>query len=252
MRCSKCDEKKPEDQFEKYWHSTHQNFYRRRVCRDCISIQKKAYKAKVKEEKRVKSILDAGGKSCSKCNELKLPDEYYTNRTICKVCVREAERIKDEQEREQKRLEQIELGLSTKRVPNKPGDYADELQKQSTYEILTMMGWSYNEEKNLFYKLPLKDDTGRWLVLKGQDDSLIKKRNRVKIKENMTVETLPIISITKHRRKTTPPDEIINKICYDYFIGKETVIQLAKKYNLPDHHIHNTIVLVYQKFEDAV
>ena len=65
-----------------------------------MRIGYKEYKLRVKEENRIKHLLVNGGKKCSVCDELKLPDQYYANRTLCKDCCRFIEREKDRVERE--------------------------------------------------------------------------------------------------------------------------------------------------------
>ena len=254
MVCNKCNIDKP---ITEYFVETKKDTgkqYTKKYCLDCFRAQARNWKArnktKIKTQRRVKNILDAGGKICSKCNTPKHKDEYYINRSKCKECVREEERLKDELARNERIKKQVELGLSTKRVPNKPGDFADELQKQSTIEILTAIGWSYNEQNGIFYKLPLKDYTGRWLKLKGEsDDKLLEHRRRSKIRDTITIDTLPKVSITKNRRHNTPTDEELNQICYEYFIERKTQFEIAYKYGISS--IHPYISLVYQMIDNV-
>ena len=255
MICNKCFIDKPIEEYFKETRKDNGRTYIKKYCLDCFRKQARDWKArnktKIKTQRREKNILDAGGKICIKCNNAKHKEEYYANRTKCKECVREEERLKDALERNERIKKQVEDGISTKRVPNKPGDFADELQKQSTIQILTAIGWSYNEQNGIFYKLPLKDYTGRWLVLKGDvDDKLLKHRKQAKIRDTITKETLPKISITKNRRNNTPTDEELNQICYEYFIEKKTQSEIAYKYGISS--IHPFISLVYQMLEDNV
>jgi hypothetical protein len=255
MICNKCNVDKPLDQYFVETKKDTGKQYRKKYCLDCFREQARNWKARnktiVKTQRRIKNILDAGGKICIKCNTPKHKDEYYINRSKCKECVREEERVKDELARNARIKKQIDAGISTKRVPNKPGDFADDLQKQSSIQILTAIGWSYNEQNGVFYKLPLKDYTGRWLILnEDSNDNLLRKRRRSKIRSKITKQTLPKVSITKNRRKNTPSDEIINQICYEYFIEKKTMLELQIKYKTKT--IHQYICLVYQMLEDNV
>jgi transposase len=50
MICTKCKIDKSEDQYYTYWHSTQQSFRTRKICRDCISLQHKQYKERVKKD----------------------------------------------------------------------------------------------------------------------------------------------------------------------------------------------------------
>lgn len=257
MICNKCGVDKP---LEEYFVETKKDTgkqYRKKYCLDCFRKQARDWKARnktvIKTQRRIKNILDAGGKICSKCNVAKHKDEYYNNRTKCKECVREEERLKDALERNERIKKQIEDGISTKRVPNKPGDFADDLQREGTHKILIAIGWSYNEQNGIYYKLPLKDYTGRWLKLNGSVDTKThEKRKRVKMKNKITIKNLPTVSITRHRRKTTPPDEVLNEICFDYFINGLTITEISNKYNINTNSAHQYISLVYQKLEDNV
>ena len=260
--CNKCNIEKPIDQYYKEirWGKT----YYKKYCMDCWRKQSREWKARNriskqrqeeldKEEQRVKHLLVNGGKYCTKCNELKLPDEYYINRTLCKECVRHIEREKDRVEREQREEERLKLGLSNKRVPARPGDYADELQRTSTFEMMTIMGWSYNPDNDTFYKLPLKDHTGLWLNLKDDGDTrTLNQRKRFLMRRNITIKNLPQVSVDKHRRKSTPTDEVLNDICYDYFINKLSITQISKKYEINTNSAHQYISMVYKIMEDDV
>jgi hypothetical protein len=66
---------------------------------------------RIKEEKRIQKILDAGGKVCNKCNILKEGTDYYHNRTQCKECVLQDQRQKEAEKKEQKLQELQELGV---------------------------------------------------------------------------------------------------------------------------------------------
>jgi hypothetical protein len=208
---------------------------------------------RIKEEKRIQNILDAGGKVCNKCNILKEGTDYYNNRTQCKECVLEEQRHKAQEQRDIKQQELIELGVPTSRVLQTPGTYTDELQRTATRTLLESMGWSFNEELNIFYKYPIKDETGRWLNLKDapKTSSQVKKI-RSKIRSKMTIDTLPKISVTKFRRANTPSDEVINQVTYDYFINKLTLIDLEMKYGVGYNTLHQYILKVYEIMEDAI
>ena len=252
MVCNKCGEDQTIDNFETYFHSNHNKHFTRRICRPCMRIGYKEYKLRVKEEKRIKHLLVNGGKKCSVCNELKLPDQYYANRTLCKECVKHIEREKDRVEREKRDQQRLEDGISNKRVPNKPGHYADEIQRTSTHELLTLIGWSYNPINNLYFKEPLKSATGFWRSIKPNlNNSRVEmNRKRKRIREWLSEDTLPKLTMDKHRRKITPPDEIINKCMYDYFVGMKPGYMVAYENGVSETYVTHYIVKIYDMLYD--
>jgi hypothetical protein len=256
--CNKCNIEKPIDQYFKETRKDNGKTYIKRYCNDCFKKQSRDWKrnnrAKVKQDSLNRTILKNGGKYCSVCNELKLPDEYYANRTLCKECVRHMEREKDRVEREERDRQRELNGISNKRVPNKPGDYADELQRKSTHEFLTLLGWSYNLDNNLYYKEPLKSATGFW---RGIEPSSLHSRTqmnrkRARIRNWVTEKTLPKLVLEKHRRSKTPPDEIINKCMYEYFINKTPGYKVAINNNITEGYVTHYIVKIYEMLYDKV
>ena len=255
MICNKCGEDQTIDNYDTYFHSNHNKHFTRKICKTCMRIGYRNYKLRIKEEKRIKHLLVNGGKKCSVCNELKLPDQYYANRSLCKECVKSIEREKDRVEREKRDQQRIEDGFSNKRVPNKPGDFADELQRTSTHELLTLIGWSYNPDNNLFYKEPLKSATGLWRSIKPNpnNSSLEKHRKRKRIRDWVTEKTLPILVLEKHRRQKTPPDDVLNKCMYEYFINKKAGYIIAQENGIGEgyvtHYVEKIFEMIYDKFE---
>jgi hypothetical protein len=176
IRCTKCDNLKEDKEFATYWHSTQQKMRTRKICRVCISIQKKAYKQMIKERKKTQPVvielqpepiidysLDPNYKQCIKCNEWRTRDYYYKLGTdsrfnTCKICIKK----KDDAEREQ---ELIENGGSLK-IPQKPNTYRDKYQKQLVFEFLPMLGWKFNEDNGIWYKPEVKDENGKFLIIR--------------------------------------------------------------------------------------
>lgn len=176
IRCNKCDNLKEEKEFETYWHSTQKKMRTRKICRGCISIQKKAYKDLLKQRKITQPVvpelqpepiidysLDPNYKQCIKCKEYRTKDNYYKLGTdsrfnTCKICIK----IKDDEDREQ---ELIENGGSLK-IPPKPNVYRDKYQKELVFSFLPLCGWKFNEETGIWYKDGIKDENGKFLNLK--------------------------------------------------------------------------------------
>ena len=97
---------------------------------------------------------------CTKCHNEKLLSEFYYRRknnrseTRCKECCKE-------ESKKQYKGRNHATNNQYMCIPEQPGTYKNEFQKQETFEILYKLGWSYNEEKNLWYK-GIKDKDGIW------------------------------------------------------------------------------------------
>lgn len=259
--CNKCNVEKPIDQYyaEKRWGKT----YYKKYCLECFRqqsrdwkrnnrISKKKQKELEEEQNRIQQILDNGGKICPTCNIPKTKDEYYKHRTHCKECVKKIEREKDRLEREERERLREEEGLSYKRVPNKPGDFADETQRKSTHEFLTLLGWSYNPDNNLYYKEPIKSATGLWRGIEPNPNNTraVKNRRRLKIRHWVTEKTLPKLVLDKHRRLGTPPDDVLNKCMYDYFVGMKPGNVVAEENGITPSYVTHYVEKIYEMLND--
>lgn len=257
--CNKCNVEKPIDQYFVEVRKDNGRTYRKKYCNDCFKKQSRDWKRnnreKVKQDSLNRTIIKHGGRVCPKCNVAKLPDEYYKHRTQCKECVKEIEREKDRLEREERDRQREEQGLSYKRVPNKPGDYADEKQRKSTHEFLTLLGWSYNPDNNLYYKEPIKSATGFWRSIKINPNNtrVYMNRKRARIRKWVTEKTLPKLVLEKHRRAKTPPDEVLNKCMYEYFVNMKQGYLVAKENGISEsyvtHYVEKIYEMLYDKFE---
>jgi hypothetical protein len=252
--CNKCNIEKPIDQFFVETKKDTGKQYRKKYCNDCFRQQARDWKEKNRisktkqkqieqekikqEELRLKNL-----KVCSKCSEAKGPECYYAYRkSICKECIKTFEKKKYYDAEEVKK----ENG-GTLRCPPKPGVYLDDYQRFYTKEILTAIGWLYNEEKNIFYKPGLKDKDGNWEIKFDSERRGDIKRQYVKIRNKMTVDKLPYITV-KGGEKKGYNETIINKILYEFFIDKVQLKDLAVKYNISANSIMTYNNKVYKLF----
>lgn len=67
--CTKCNQSKEESEFSTYWHSSHQKYYTRGYCKDCVANQKKEYRGHKKAMKNID--FDSVGE-----DYLKYPNQY--------------------------------------------------------------------------------------------------------------------------------------------------------------------------------
>ena len=95
---------------------------------------------------------------CQRCETYKHNDDWYWNRQgnsvkkyrsqYCKECSTSKYREEYSKKRSNKASEFVYA---------KPGVYADELQKELTFELLTLLGYIYNEEKGIWLKSGIKE-----------------------------------------------------------------------------------------------
>lgn len=96
-------------------------------------------------------------KLCKKCGEVKQIEEFYNRdknnnakkQCYCKECTIENVR--------QKRL----LEKEDEVLPN-PNEYVSDEQKYDTIEVLTVLGWLWNDKLKLWYKPGIKNENGTW------------------------------------------------------------------------------------------
>ena len=90
--CNKCKIEREDNEFDKYWHSTRQQFYIRGICNPCMREGYRQYKFKIKEQERLKDIENNPDyKQCTECMDYKLLGEFYLSGTkkpvkMCKEC----------------------------------------------------------------------------------------------------------------------------------------------------------------------
>ena len=140
----------------------------RKICRTCFNIQKKEYRVTIRNKKIIQPVEDMTPiqpiidysinpdyKPCKQCNEYKTHDSFhYFNKekgltfNTCKDCEKENDRLYYEQVKEQ--------NGGSKQVALKPGVFIDEYQRKNTFELMTLMGYLYNEEHNIWLKEGVK------------------------------------------------------------------------------------------------
>lgn len=182
--CSKCKVEKQLDKFQKYWHSTQQVERTRAECTECF------YKLR-NERRRIKRLNtnleqvptpieivqpvvtesqpdpfqnNPDYKKCNTCFEYRELDEfYYQNRKKnqrfgkCKVC----QRNEDKKKAHQKVLD----NSGSDRYYTKPNKYIDEHQRKGVFDVMLALGWTFNEEKGIWYKDGIKTSDGVFIKI---------------------------------------------------------------------------------------
>ena len=190
MRCTKCGEEKDESNYQKYFHSTQNKWRVRKECTECF------YKLRLKRknpELYYQSQPDY--KKCKVCLEWKHIDEYYFHSRVtglkfneCMECQREKDRIDREYEKEMK-------GGSDK-IKQRPNQYADKYQKEQTFLVMNVLGYTYNEDSGIWTKPGVKEIIDGKIVF----PKIIKKNRKVG-KYEVKVDSDMLLKIIEYREK---------------------------------------------------
>ena len=169
--CSKCKIEKGADQYYTYYHSTLKKHYTRGVCQECMKVQSKQVKLKIKERKarlkqeriemievlaeqnKVSTIVpneviedystNPNYKSCTACKEYKPLSAFYQNKNTlyyhsrCIPCHRDYSNGKLVDYYQTKYRTQ---GGSERILP-KAGTFVDIYQEEQVSWLLRLIGW---------------------------------------------------------------------------------------------------------------
>ena len=172
MRCNVCDKEKELNQFQTYWHSTQQKMRTRKQCTECL------YQLKLKRknpEKYYENNPDY--KKCNTCKEWKLIEtEFYHRRGVvynnrCRHCELTQER--------NKRKEYLMENCGSDRVSPKPNTYTDEYQKNCTFHMMELMGYTFDEPTGIWIKPGYKEIKNGKAFFPTIKETSINHRNKV-------------------------------------------------------------------------
>lgn len=151
--CNKCKVEREDNEFDKYWHSTRQQFYIRGICNPCMREGYKQYKLKVKQDKLLLDIHNNPDyKQCSSCMEYKTLHEFYLSKTkktvkMCKSCY-----VKHYKEKAQQKMDD-NGGPDT--YYKEPDRYTSQLQKDQVFMVMESIGWTYVD--GVWFKKGIKE-----------------------------------------------------------------------------------------------
>jgi hypothetical protein len=132
--------------------------------------------------------------------------KYRFSSPDCRECINEKDR--------EERLREKELDVcGSDRVKIKPGTWSDDKQKAQTFQFLTLMGWKYNPEKNLWYDNIKKTADGKFIGVWQKDTSRKRKYKRNSIPEDQ----IPNIRIVHKHLKDKYTKHFIREIQIDYY-----------------------------------
>lgn len=160
MVCNKCKVDYPIEKFDTYFHSGHNKHFTRKICNPCMRIGYKEYKLKVKllSQPIPVPVIPDDWKQCSCCNKYKCLDDFYHSPkgTAFKNC-KECHVINYKK----KVIENSKDRGGSERVSYYPNTYVDKYQKEQTFWVMELMGWTYNDN-GVWSKEGIKDKDKVW------------------------------------------------------------------------------------------
>ena len=166
MICNKCFVDKPESEYFKETRKDNGRTYIKKYCNDCFRAQARAWKKKNRIPKRVKKDPNQDNPDYKQCRTCKIwkhkVDEYYVSQVNhthpdCRECAS----VIDKQKRDAKREEYLKDYGGSERCKVKPGEWADDYQRQHVHEFLYAIGWKF--DNNIWWKKGFKTPEGNWI-----------------------------------------------------------------------------------------
>ena len=235
MICSKCSVDKPESEYQTYFHSTQNKTRTRKVCRKCFNDQKSFYRESIRKQKIIQPAEDMTPteviipsidysnnpdyKICIKCNEFKLLEEFHFSKrsksqrfNSCKECEKITDKIYLE-ERKKK-------NGGSKLISQQVNTYFDEYQRQNTFELMILLGYTFDEEHQTWLKegvISIKDGKPYFHFL---------KHHKKKPRRGVNVSQTQIEKVMEYKSKNYP----VSKIERLTSLSNTTIYKIFKKY----------------------
>ena len=207
MKCNCCNIDKEDKNFQTYWHSSQNKFRTRKECTECLYKKRKQSKLNrlsipteivqpevtesqpdpipdiiMEQEDISTDFFNEETYLCKICMEYLNPNKFYQRfgrpiESVCKSC--------EIQKNKQIRQEYLKENCGSEFVCAEVNKYADEYQKECTFNLLKLLGYLYDEETGIWTKPGWKE------IKDGQPHfpNIIFKRGRRRItqqdKENI-------------------------------------------------------------------
>ena len=152
MICNYCKIDKPETEYSTYWHSTQQKMRTRKECNVCFNGKKREKKKGliyiIPQQKEIRII------QCTGCKKNKPESEYTfkpSPRTVtrCDECRSKSNSYEQNKKERLKEIEETGGGLDFYKEPN---TYTNDIQKNSVFNLMQSMGWTFNESNGIWWK----------------------------------------------------------------------------------------------------
>jgi len=174
MICNCCSIDKEEKYFQTYWHSSQNKYRTRKECTECLYKKRKENKLNristpteivqpvvpesqsdpipniiIEQEDTSADFSTEEMYLCKVCMEEKPIYDYYLHKgklveLVCKVCELEKNRAA--------RQEYLKENCGSEFVWSEVNKYADEYQKECTFNLMQQLGYLYDEETGIWTK----------------------------------------------------------------------------------------------------
>lgn len=227
--CSNCKLEKPDEKYYTYYHSVQKKYRTRKICTDCTDEQKRQYRLKKKllngivieepiKEEIVQPVVSESltdvfkdnpdYRKCTICHQyLEKETHFYRNKqtgyyhSMCKIC----HNRRHKEATQQYFAEKKKNSGGSEKVSNRPNTYQDIYQKEQTFWLMNLLGWTFDEETGVWWKDGIKDRLKQWDKLK----------NRVKIKApKQPRKVIDIDKIIELKERGFSNTEISEKLDY--------------------------------------
>jgi hypothetical protein len=149
MRCTVCEKDKEINQFQTYWHSTQNKMRQRKQCTECY------YNHRLKRKDPEKYYQNSPDyHKCNTCNDWKLIKEFYTSNgeiysNRCRVCTKKIDT--------EKRVAKLIENCGSEKVKQKPNTYSDKYQKECTFQMMELLGYTFDVPTGIWVKPGYKE-----------------------------------------------------------------------------------------------
>jgi hypothetical protein len=173
--CNKCTILKPIENFASYIHKRTGNTYTRHICTECFNLQTKEYKKSIKP------------RTCIECNETKEVKQFPNYKSIgandkrhniCKKCTTTLEK-------QRKAYKYNKRELNGEPVLDKPNTYRTEQQRVDGFELMQVLGFTFNEENGIWFKEGVKNPDGSFIRI--IEKKRLQKERRLKEIEELDI-----------------------------------------------------------------
>lgn len=191
-------------------------------------------------------------KECRTCGELlevSTENFYLTqaaNGTLrfaspdCRPCFLKKDRLDRLRKKE-------ETHYGSNAIYSKPNTYVDDIQKDQTFQFLTLLGWKFNEEKGIWYDGIKKTEDGEFIGVW----KLKPKRNKLIIK--FTEDTfVPFVFPSKAHSRDITKDEMVKNMIKDYYVSDLSLKEILNKYDVSESYLKYYIKLYKQQLSGEV
>jgi hypothetical protein len=153
------------EEFASYIHSKNGNLYTRHICLECFRKQNNKYKQSIKSRVCLQCGEEKEGKYFPRYKSIPI---HYKQSNVCLRCTAENSRIKHGNRRKEK----------GEVVPDKPNTYTSTEQKELAFELMTSIGFTFNEETGRWSKEGFKNEDGTFVRIEERKRLILEKKQK--------------------------------------------------------------------------